>query len=58
VSKDSRINVNFAEGWSGRWESNPRPKLGTDTSDLEPEQELRNAVREIKLAKSPRMGSI
>ena len=28
VSKGSRINRNFAELWSGRWESNPRPKLG------------------------------
>jgi hypothetical protein len=28
VSKGSRINSNFAESWSGRWESNPRPKLG------------------------------
>jgi hypothetical protein len=28
VSKGSRINRNFAESWSGRWESNPRPKLG------------------------------
>src|SRR5580693_1693232 len=28
VSKDSRINVNFLKVWSGRWESNPRPKLG------------------------------
>jgi hypothetical protein len=28
VSKGSRINVNFAVFWSGRWESNPRPKLG------------------------------
>ena len=28
VSKDSRINRNFADCWSGRWESNPRPKLG------------------------------
>jgi hypothetical protein len=27
VSKGSRINVNFADLWSGRWESNPRPKL-------------------------------
>jgi hypothetical protein len=27
VSKGSRINVNFADFWSGRWESNPRPKL-------------------------------
>src|ERR1700745_3380875 len=29
VSKGSRINRNFAESWSGRWESNPRPKLGS-----------------------------
>src|SRR5882724_2623414 len=28
VSKGSQINVNFAGSWSGRWESNPRPKLG------------------------------
>ena len=28
MSKGSRINVNFADLWSGRWESNPRPKLG------------------------------
>jgi|SRR5215469_16719621 len=28
VSKGSRINVNFADFWSGRWESNPRPKFG------------------------------
>jgi hypothetical protein len=28
VSKGSRINVNFADSWSGRWESNPRPNLG------------------------------
>jgi hypothetical protein len=28
VSKGSRINMNFAGLWSGRWESNPRPKLG------------------------------
>ena len=28
VSKGSRISGNFAELWSGRWESNPRPKLG------------------------------
>src|ERR1700683_3012969 len=28
VSKDSRINGDFAKCWSGRWESNPRPKLG------------------------------
>jgi hypothetical protein len=28
VSKGSRISVNFAESWSGRWESNPRPRLG------------------------------
>src|SRR5947209_11236778 len=28
MSKGSRINVNFACLWSGRWESNPRPKLG------------------------------
>jgi hypothetical protein len=28
MSKGSRINVNFADFWSGRWESNPRPKLG------------------------------
>jgi hypothetical protein len=25
VSKGSRINVNFADLWSGRWESNPTP---------------------------------
>src|SRR5271170_2477552 len=25
VSKGSRINVDFAECWSGRWESNPTP---------------------------------
>jgi hypothetical protein len=25
VSKGSRINVNFANFWSGRWESNPTP---------------------------------
>ena len=25
VSKGSRINGNFAEIWSGRWESNPTP---------------------------------
>ena len=28
MSKGSRINGNFADLWSGRWESNPRPKLG------------------------------
>jgi len=28
VSKGSRISGNFEENWSGRWESNPRPKLG------------------------------
>src|SRR5674476_414143 len=28
VSKGSRINGDFADFWSGRWESNPRPKLG------------------------------
>ena len=28
MSKGSRINVNFAESWSGRWESNPRPNGG------------------------------
>jgi len=28
VSKGSRINRDFAESWSGRWESNPCPKLG------------------------------
>ena len=26
VSKGSRINRNFAESWSGRWESNCVPK--------------------------------
>ena len=25
MSKGSRINVNFADIWSGRWESNPTP---------------------------------
>ena len=25
MSKGSRINVNFADFWSGRWESNPTP---------------------------------
>ncbi len=28
VSKARRISMNFAELWSGRWESNPRPRLG------------------------------
>jgi hypothetical protein len=32
VSKGSRINVDFANFWSGRWESNPRPKLGKSGS--------------------------
>jgi hypothetical protein len=27
VSKGSRINRDFADFWSGRWESNPHPKL-------------------------------
>jgi hypothetical protein len=31
MSKGSRINVNFVNFWSGRWESNPRPKLGKPT---------------------------
>jgi hypothetical protein len=34
VSKGSRINVNFADFWSGRWESNPRPKLVKLTTKL------------------------
>src|ERR1700722_14622317 len=28
MNKGSRINADFANCWSGRWESNPRPKLG------------------------------
>jgi hypothetical protein len=35
VSKGSRINVNFADFWSERWESNPRPKFGRPSSIFE-----------------------
>jgi len=45
VSKRSRINGDFAEVWSGRWESNPRPKP------------ILNLVQIRRIANSPRLGN-
>jgi hypothetical protein len=33
-SKGSRISVNFAESWSGRWKSNPTPNTAKSLKRL------------------------
>ena len=48
MSKGGRINVNSAVFWSGRWESNPRPKFGNGLAPPPPSETGNNNTLAVR----------